>query len=202
MKYFKYQSGSMSKVWSLFRGLGDMTPEQIDKMYGGSDYSHTLEIVNAALNGSISLTDEAVNDFNLPAYEYRCRENEKNGNFKRAKEILNIVEFDGSDEEEKIGYGDISSRKLQNNFEESFDEIMSSETFESNIKQLFDIRSKYIIEHSIDPVSALINSLKGIPEAIQEVKQLMCDAVIKDLIVSLCEDSRDGKLLRVLEATA
>ena len=191
----------MSKVWTLFKDLKNMTPQQIENLYANSDYSHTLEIVSAALSGAIPLTDDAVRDFNLQAYEYKCKENEKNGNFKRAKEVLNIVEFGNSDDDIKVGYGDISDRKLQV-IEDSFEEIMSSETFESNIRELFGIRSKYIVEHGIDPVNALINSLKGIPEAIAEIKQLMSDMIIKDLIVALCEDSRDGKLLRVLEATA
>lgn len=200
MRYFKYQQqGPMSQIWSLFRDLGEMSNERLDRLYGNSDYSHTLEIVSAALNGAIALSDEAVDNFNLQAYEFKCRENEKNGNFKKASEVLHIVEFDGSEEDLKVGFGDVSDRKLQV-FEDSFDEVMSSETFEANIKELLGIRSKYIIECGIDPVRALINSLKGIPDAIAEMKNLMCDVVLRDLIVSLCEDSRDGKLLRLLEA--
>lgn len=202
MHYFKYQNTKpMPKVWTLFKDLKTMSPEQISNMYANCDYSHTLEIVSAALNGSISLADDAIRDFNLQAYEAKCRENEKNGNYKKAKEVLNIVELDNSDDEIKVGYGDVSDRKLQV-IEDSFEEIMSSETFEANIRELYGIRNKYIIEKGIDPVNALRNALKGIPEAVMELKNLISDSIIKDLITSLCEDSRDGKLLRVLEATA
>lgn len=202
MNYYKYQNTKpMSKVWSLFKDLDNMSAEQIERLYSDSDYSHTLDIVKAALNGSIVLTDDAIRSFNLQAYEYRCKENDKNGNIKKSKDVLNIVEFDNSEDDAKVGYGDISDRKLQS-IEDSFEEIMNSSTFESNIRELYGIRSKYIVEHGIDLVSVLISSLKGIPEAINEIKKLMCDTSIKDLIVSLCEDSRDGKLLRVLEATA
>lgn len=202
MKYYKYQNTKpMSNVWSLFKDLDTMTPSQIEKLYADSDYSHTLDIVKAALNGSIPLTDDAVREFNLQAYEYKCKENDKNGNFKKAKDVLNIVEFDNSEEDVNTRYGDISDRKLKV-VEDAFEEVMSSDTFEANIRELYNIRTKYIIEHGIDLVSVLISSLKGIPEAVAEIKTIMCDTVVKDLIVSLCEDSRDGKLLRTLEATA
>lgn len=202
MKYYKYQNTKpMSNVWSLFKDLNTMTPSQIERLYADSDYSHTLDIVKAALNGSIPLTDDAVREFNLQAYEYKCKENDKNGNFKKAKDILNIVEFDNSEEDVNTRYGDISDRKLKV-VEDAFEEVMSSDTFEANIRELYNIRTKYIIEHGIDLVSVLISSLKGIPEAVAEIKTIMCDTVVKDLIVSLCEDSRDGKLLRTLEATA
>lgn len=201
MKYYKYQNTKpMSNVWSLFKDLDTMTPSQIERLYADSDYSHTLDIVKAALNGSIPLTDDAVREFNLQAYEYKCKENDKNGNFKKAKDILNIVEFDNSEEDVNTRYGDISDRKLKV-VEDAFEEVMSSDTFEANIRELYNIRTKYIIEHGIDLVSVLISSLKGIPEAVAEIKTIMCDTVVKDLIVSLCEDSRDGKLLRTLEAT-
>lgn len=200
MKYYKYQQNrSMSKIWQLFQGLDDMTSEQIDRMYEGSDYSHTLDIVKAALNGSIPLSDEAVREFSLQAYEYRCKENDKNGRFNRAKDVVNIVEFDNSDEDLKVGYGDVSDRKLKVK-EDAFEELMNSRAFEENIRQLYNIRTKYIIEHGIDLVSVLISSLKGIPEAITEIKKLMIDEGIKELITSLCEDSKDGELLKVLES--
>lgn len=202
MKYYKYQNTKpMSNVWSLFKDLNTMTPSQIERLYADSDYSHTLDIVKAALNGSIPLTDDAVREFNLQAYEYKCKENDKNGNFKKSKDVLNIVEFDNSEEDVNTRYGDISDRKLKV-VEDAFEEVMSSDTFEANIRELYNIRTKYIIEHGIDLVSVLISSLKGIPEAVAEIKTIMCDTVVKDLIVSLCEDSRDGKLLRTLEATA
>jgi hypothetical protein len=201
MKYYKYQQKqSFSKIWQLFQGLDEMTPEQIENMYEGSDYSHTLDIVKAALNGSIPLTDEAVREFSLQAYEYKCKENDKNGRFNRAKEVVNIVEFDSSDDDLKVGYGEISDRKLKPK-EDAFEELMNSRAFEENIRQLYNIRTKYIVEYGVDLISVLISSLKGIPEAVLEIKKLLTvDVNIKDLIVSLCEDSQDGELLRVLES--
>lgn len=199
MNYFKYQSQqSMSKIWSLFVDLGKMSPEMKDKIYGGSDYSHTLEIVRSALNGNISLTDEAVRSFNLGAYEFKCRENEKLGRLKDAKTVLNIVEFDNSEEDVRVGYGDISDRKLSM-LDESFDKILDNDEFEYCIRQLLGIRSRYIVEHGVDLVSVLLNSLKGIPESVSTLKELVKDKVVKDLVTGLCNNG-NGRLIPILEA--
>lgn len=199
MNYFKYQNSKpMSKVWALFRDLGDVPHDKLANLYSTSDYSHTLEIVRSALNGSISLTKEDIDDFNLKAYEIACSTNDKNNRRKMASKSLNIVDVDSSEDDIRVGYGEVSSRTLAS-IEDSFEEVMSSKNFEENIRELYGIRSKYIIEKGVDVVSVLASSLKGIPEAIQELKSLMLDTVLKDLITSLCEDSRDGELLRRLE---
>ena len=113
---------------------------------------------------------------------------------------MKIVEFDNSDDDLKVGYGEISDRKLKPK-EDAFEELMNSRAFEENIRQLYNIRTKYIVEYGVDLISVLISSLKGIPEAILEIKKLLTvDVNIKDLIISLCEDSKDGELLRVLES--
>lgn len=198
MHYFKYQNNQqMSKIWSLFRDLGE-TSDGVKNAYG-MDYSHTLDIVKSALGGSISLSKEDIQSFNLQAYEYTCHENEKDGRRKKAAKLLNIVDVDSSDDDIRVGYGEVSSRSLAS-IEDSFDEVMSSNNFEDNIKALYGIRTKYIVEKGIDVVSVLSCSLKGIPEAVAELKTIMTDSVLGEIITSLCEDSRDGELLRRLEA--
>lgn len=199
MNYFEHQNQKpMSKIWSLFVSLSTMTPEQITRIYENSDYSHTLEIVRSALNGSIDLTDEAISKFNLGAYEWKCRENEKTGKRKRAKKELLIVDFDNSDEDSRAGFGEISSRKLSS-VDDSFEEIMNNDEFESNLRELLNIRTKYIIEHNVDVVSVLLSALKGIPEAVASLKSLMADSKLSELIVGLCNSS-GGDLIQRLEA--
>ena len=199
MRYFKYQASEpMSKVWMLFKDLGDMTVGQLERIYSGSDHSHTLEIVKSALNGSLLMTDDAVMQFDLSAYEYKCNDNEKNASYKKAKDVLHIVEYDNSEDVDKVGYGDISDRKLYYR-DESFDEIVNSAEFEYYIKELYGIRNKYIVEKGIDLIAILCSALRGLPEAVSELKRFMLeDCKIKDLVVSLCENSNDN-LLSMLE---
>lgn len=197
MRYFKYQNNqSMSKVWSLFADLGRMTPEQKAKIYGTSDYSHTLEIVHSALNGNIPLTDEAISQFNLGAYEMSSRLNDKKAKIKKAKKVLNIVEFDNSDEDIRVGFGDVSDRKLST-IDESFEEILNNDEFECSIRELLNIRSTYIVEHGIDLVSVLLSALKGIPEAVKSLKDLMSDNKVYDLVTGLCSNSYGGLIPRL-----
>lgn len=197
MRYFKYQNNqSMSKVWSLFADLGRMTPEQKAKIYGTSDYSHTLEIVRSALNGNIPLTDEAISQFNLGAYEMSSRLNDKKAKIKEAKKVLNIVEFDNSDEDIRVGFGDVSDRKLST-IDESFEEILNNDEFECSIRELLNIRSTYIVEHGIDLVSVLLSALKGIPEAVKSLKGLMSDNKVYDLVTGLCNNSHGGLIPRL-----
>ena len=69
MNYFGYQSNTSGRVWGLFKELGEITPEQREKIYAGSEYAHTLEMVSAALNGAIATRPENLEIFNQSGYE-------------------------------------------------------------------------------------------------------------------------------------
>lgn len=206
MKYYRYQNTkAMSKVWMLFKDLGDMSPEKLEKLYEKSDCSYSIEIIRAALNGSISLSDDSLDSFNLQAYIYKSRENEFKGEIKNSSKVLRIVDFEDSDKDTKessVKFGDISSRssKSLSYVDEGFERLMDSEEFKYNLRELYAIRSVYIVENGIDLVSVLIAGLKGIPEAIQQLKGCMQnDVKIDNLITSLCKGG-SGRLLRILEA--
>lgn len=190
----------MAKVWTLFKDLDGISLEQAEKLYSGSD-SHTLNIVRSALNGSISLSDESVKNFNLFAYEHAARVNDVIGKRKKALKELHIVEFDNSDDDITVGFGDVSDRKLSF-IDDSFDTVMNCDEFEFCIRELGDIRTKYIVENGLDVVNVLIRALKCSEEAIKELKNLISvDDRIKDLVVSLCELG-GNRLLYALEGMA
>ena len=77
MRFFKYNSNeNIGRVWSLFSHMAEAQINQTD--FGmACDYSHTLEIVNAAMSGSISLDYESIENFNLEGYEYACSKNDR-----------------------------------------------------------------------------------------------------------------------------
>lgn len=195
MRYFDYQySGTLGRIWSLFSGLGEISEEQrLGKSKYTCEYSHTLEIVNAALSGSLSTSSESVKNFNLQAYEYTCKENDNISKIKSADKLLFIVDDSGEDNE-RVGFGDIQEKKLtqENGF---FDEVFDSVDFENNFSMLVSLRGKYIKEKGIDLVSVLKSSLNGIPDAIKEMQVLLSGSKqLKDLVVSLCENGQEGKL--------
>ena len=200
MNYFNYQAkGTLGLVWSLFSGLDDMTEEdRLDKSYRRCSYGHTLEIVNAALNGSLSLEDPE--GFNLKAYEFKCQDNDAINLQKSVEKFLYIVDSTNDDDSDgRVGFGEISDRKLESK-EEAYDLLECSEAFEENLKRLYNIRSEYIRCKGFDPARLLMNSLKGIPEAVKEVTTIVkSNKVLGEIFVSLCEDSVEGNLIQRLE---
>lgn len=200
MRYFDYQyQGTLGRVWSLFSGLqGISEEEKLGKSKYSCAYTHTLDIVNAALNGSLSTSNESLETFNLQAYEYKCEENDKINKIKQVEKVLYIVDNVG-DDEDTVGFGDISERKLKSR-EDAFELLECDASFEANLAKLYNIRRDYIKERGIDLVSILEASLKGIPDAVTEIAALVSEnSKLKELIVSLCEESRDGALIQRLE---
>lgn len=203
MKYFKYvDTGSMGRVWSLFAELADETEEEkLGKAYYNVQYAHTLEIVNAAMRGSLPTDDDSLNSFNLRAYECKCRENDNNDQRKQAEKLLYIVD-DLGEEENGVGYGDISEKRVSLNLQDlDFAEIDDLAAFEDSLSVLYNLRKQYITEEGVDVISILLNSLRGIPDAVSSMKKLVLrDSVLRDLVLDLCECSRDGALIERLEA--
>lgn len=200
MRYFDYQySGTLGRVWSLFSGLGEISEEQrLGKVKYSCDYSHTLEIVNAALSGALSTSSESVKNFNLQAYEYACKENDNISQIKSADKTLFIVDDTGEDNE-RVGFGDIQERKLAPE-DGCFDEVFEDVDFETNLARLLELRDKYIRDKGVDLVNVLKSSLKGIPEAVNQMQKLLSgNSRLKELIVSLCENEREGVLMGRLE---
>ncbi len=195
MRYFDYQqNGTLGRVWSLFSSLGSLSEE---KRLNSTEYSHTIEIVNAALRGYLATSDESIDSFNLEAYEYKCNENDRISKIYTADKVLYIVD---NVEETDIKIGEIHENNVKLSKSGEFDSTDNSLSFESNIQRLLELRKMYIKVHGIDLVFVFKASLKGIPEAIGEMKILSnSDKELRELIKSLCEDEDSGVVLRRLE---
>lgn len=195
MRYFDYQqSGTLGRVWSLFSSLGSLSE---DKRLNSTEYSHTVEIVNAALRGYLATSDESIENFNLEAYEYKCSENDRIAKIYSADKILYIVD---NVEENSVKMGEIHENNISLSKQGDFDLTDSSISFESDFQRLLKLRSLYIKVHGVDLVFVLKASLKGIPEAIGEIKILSSySKELKELIKSLCDNNDSGMLLKRLE---
>lgn len=199
MKYFNYQPNvPMGRVWGLFTELAELPEEELlGKSNYCTQYAHTLEIVNAAINGSFNSSEE----FSLKAYEIKCNQTDLIEQKADTKHCLFIVDATSEDKDDlRVGYGDISETKLKVT-DNIFDEVESLDAFESNLNELLNIRKDYIVLHGIDLVSVLIGSLKGIPETVGVLSGLLKNnSKLRGLVASLCEDSREGVLLNRLVA--
>lgn len=197
MNYFKYHVNKpIGKVWSLFSDLYEVN-KMIDRERSIS-YGHSVDIINSALSGSIR-TD----DFNLAAYEYKCDINEKNLRFKRVENELFIVdEFGDTDDSQKVGFGDISVRKLGTK-DNSYDEIVDDETFNTCFNSLLGMRNRVIVDYGIDIILALRESLDGVNEAMNLVKIITNQEKDLEVVVtSLCSSSQGNNLYEKLNACA
>lgn len=196
MRYFDYQTqGTIGMIWGIFAPLGMRSEdEMLSKSRYSCSYSHTLEIVNAALNGSLSYMND---DFDLARYESKCATNERIGKRQEVDKLLYIV--DSTEEEDnRVGYGDISERALGTK-EDVFEGIESEDTLDSGLCQLSELREKYIKEIGKDIVSILRSSLRGIPEATIEIQGIMSkDSFLREVVINLCESS-NGTLMSRLQ---
>lgn len=202
MWYFDYQcKGKMGGIWDLFSGLADISQSDWSADgYMRCEYGNTVKIMNTALNGTLCRNATEDSEFNLRAYELACQKNEQTEQLERAKKFLSIVDVDSEDTEDlRVGYGEISSRKLKTE-EFLFDEFENSETFESSLRELFNAKTTYLINYGVDIIKTLKNSLNGIPAAIRELASILSrDSWLKDIIENLCESAPEGVLLRRLE---
>ena len=65
MRYFDYQPKvQFGKIWELFSEMNSRSEAEIlGQTNSRVQYSHTIEIINAALSGSLSVSDESIKYF-------------------------------------------------------------------------------------------------------------------------------------------
>lgn len=203
MNYFKHNNYRQAgRVWSLFTELANAEKYYKDEN-SSLAFSHTVDIVNAAFSGSIALDMESLRSFNLQAYEYGCYKNDnivKRSNV--AKELFIVDEYGDTESVERIGFGDISARKLSIK-DDFLDRILDSDAFDSSLSLLLGLRDDVIINHGVDIVQALKESLKGVKSAVKAIQVVVDkDERIKDLISTLCSTGGSEKLYNKLSCVA
>lgn len=202
MNYFDYQPRkSLGSVWALCSGLAEIPEsEKLNASKRSVSYEHTLELVNSALNGTVSTDVENILDFNLKAYEYVCSKNDGINHVKEAEKTLYIVDdVSTEDHESQAGFGDISERKLKVS-ENEYDSVYNLVSFDKEINRLLYIRQQYISTAGVDLVQLMLNALKGIPDSISDLKQVVLDNPnLSDMVSVLCEGGMDGLLIERLE---
>lgn len=196
MKYFKYQySSSLGEVWGLFSELANLSEEEILNKNKRYDYSHTTEIINSAMNSKMESREGFnIEEFNLKAYEIKCHQNDEIKLNEMRKKHLTIVDTINGSDEDTVGYGEISSNDTRlRSVEDAFELLEDNDEFERCLCELYSIRKDYIVEKGVDPVEMLINSLKGVPEAVNSIVSLVVeDSSLKKIIEVLCESGNNS----------
>ena len=205
MKYFKHQySESLGEIWSLFSDLASLSKEEevVGKGSRG-EFGHTVEIINSAMNKKLD-NREGFNleTFDLRAYEAECRKKDEIKLNDLRKKYLTIVDtVNGNDDTNTVGYGEISMNDTRlKSMEDAYAVLEDNDEFETYLAKLYTLRKEYIVGKGIDPVEMLINSLKGIPEAVSLMTELISvDLPLKQIIEGLCSNSSNNNLQARLE---
>lgn len=205
MKYFKHQySESLGEIWSLFSDLASLSKEEEVVSKGSrGEFGHTVEIINSAMNKKLD-NREGFNleTFDLRAYEAECRKKDEIKLNDLRKKYLTIVDtVNGNDDTNTVGYGEISMNDTRlKSMEDAYAVLEDNDEFETYLAKLYTLRKEYIVGKGIDPVEMLINSLKGIPEAVSLMTELISvDLPLKQIIEGLCSNSSSNNLQARLE---
>ena len=204
MKYFKHQySESLGEIWSLFSDLASLSKEEEVVSKGSrGEFGHTVEIINSAMNKKLD-NREGFNleTFDLRAYEAECRKKDEIKLNDLRKKYLTIVDtVNGNDDTNTVGYGEISMNDTRlKSMEDAYAVLEDNDEFETYLAKLYTLR-KELVGKGIDPVEMLINSLKGIPEAVSLMTELISvDLPLKQIIEGLCSNSSNNNLQARLE---
>lgn len=205
MKYFKHQySESLGEIWSLFSDLASLSKEEEVVSKGSrGEFGHTVEIINSAMNKKLD-NREGFNleTFDLRAYEAECRKKDEIKLNDLRKKYLTIVDtVNGNDDTNTVGYGEISMNDTRlKSMEDAYAVLEDNDEFETYLAKLYTLRKEYIVGKGIDPVEMLVNSLKGIPEAVSLMTELISvDLPLKQIIEGLCSNSSNNNLQARLE---
>lgn len=167
MNYFNYMPDGMAhlgKIWTLFES---MSADEINR----NSYEYSLDIIKSALQGNISFDCTETNGkFPLREYTYGCKKNEKIARRAKVKKELFIVDSFTEDENEKIGFGDISERVLKD-IDTLFDEMLDTESFEQSIEALLGIRNEYLVKEGVDIVELVKGSLKKVNNSVKTLSK-------------------------------
>ena len=205
MKYFKHQySESLGEIWSLFSDLASLSKEEEVVSKGSrGEFGHTVEIINSAINKKLDNREGFILEtFDLRAYEAECRKKDEIKLNDLRKKYLTIVDtVNGNDDTNTVGYGEISMNDTRlKSMEDAYAVLEDNDEFETYLAKLYTLRKEYIVGKGIDPVEMLINSLKGIPEAVSLMTELISvDLPLKQIIEGLCSNSSNNNLQARLE---
>lgn len=201
MKYFKHQyTESLGEIWGLFSDLANISKDEIISQNSRSEFEHTVEIVNSAMNKKLDNREcFSLDTFGLRAYEAECRKKDDIKLNDSRRRYLTIVDTVNGNDANVVGYGEITSNDSRlKSIEDAFALFDENDEFECCLSELYNIRKDYIITKGVDLVEMLLNSLKGIPEAVSLMAELILDDLpLKQIVEGLCSNSKNSLQLRL-----
>lgn len=183
MKFFLYTpTFNRGKLWNL---LYEEPTVGIK-----SSYEHLYELIQSAKNGTFDVDQT---DFNRRAYEATSRTNARITSFKHVAKEVHIVSDTSThgDGSFGVGYGDVREGTALSDFEEAFDEVLSSETLRVGIEAIDSIQHETLrTTGGVDVLHSLKNGLLGSDDAEAAlVSACAADSNVRDMVVDLLSSS-------------
>lgn len=150
-------------VLNLFIGLAERPDKKIE---------FASEIVLSGLQGRIDLNSE----FNIDAYEAAIRKNIRLGVESERKKKVYLDFSDGDDWDEVIASGgmksDVASIHTVEQVQDAYEQLLLDEELEYAISTIKELQPILLVEEGIDFIYAMKQALKGIPDAIEAIKNI------------------------------
>lgn len=163
-----------SYSFGTFMGV-DEIPENVlglfeDALIEGRKISRTSEIIYAGLTGGIDLNSH----FNLEAYERAIEKNENLSAYAKKKKEM-YIDFDCSSDDYDVVFkqGGIQADKINiKKVQDEYEELMDADELVRAVANVKRLNNDFVIVEEVDIIEALRLALKGIPQAIKELKRI------------------------------
>ena len=140
------------KIWELFKKADEL----------GTKLDYTLEIIEAAMQGRIDLEGE----FKLKEYVASIDRSRRLEGLREKKKAVHVTDISDDEEDSGVAYP-VDSRNDFEEFENNYEFCNAVDTFNS-------MQHYFMINAKCDAKLAVHQALKGVPDAVELVKNL-CD---------------------------
>lgn len=153
----------------------------------------TEEIINAGLEGRIDFTKV----FNLDAYEFTVRNNEKmNTEKRRAKEVFIDYSSTETEKESSLRNGGITMDAVAvsavEKLSDAFEEVVDSSELSYAIETIKSLNDDFIIENGVNLISVIKKAVEGFPQAKATLKRV-CEeySIVSEQVHIILKSGRD-----------
>lgn len=173
-----------SEVLNLFTSLLERPDKHIE---------FASEIIDAGLEGRINFNTV----FNLSAYEFTCKSNERmNLERRRAKEVFIDYSSTDTEREESLRNGGITidsvSISAVDKLADAFEEVIDNSELEYAVSTIKALNNDFIVDYNVNLISVIKRAKDGFPQAKAVLKRLCdeCD-VVKEQVEIILRSGRD-----------
>lgn len=155
------------------------------------------EIISAGLQGRIDFS----RGFNLDAYEATIRKNQHLLKESERKK-KSYIDFSGAsdDFDEVASKGGIKvefeSLETIEEMKDAFEEVLMNEELEYAVSTIKSLNDSFIADYGTDLIFTLKNAVRGIPQAVTEIKNICTEfSVVSELIETILTSKREVEVL-------